>query len=487
MTDSTGIAAALQAIADTSSTKAKGEMLAKALAAHPDHLPRVIAYAYSPEIMFGVRQVPDVDRFGVEDFSAETYSLLDRLASRQLTGHAALDAIRQALGQLNGPSAQLLRNIIGKDLRAGFAETTIQKVYPGLLPVAPYMRCSLPSDVKFEEWEWAEGVYSQIKADGLFANLNYDGEIAWLTSRSGKPLQGAWFDSICEQAQSCLAFGTQTHGEIVVLDASGIVLPREVGNGIVNSVAQGGEAPAGYCPVYKAWDQIPLSRATSKGRYGEDYCDRFAALVVTLKALKPYGARQAIQVIETRIVHSLREAYEHYADALNRGEEGTIVKRPTMPWRDTGSSGERGQVKLKLEAPCELVIVGFVPGKKTGKHAKTFGSLLCESSDGLLRVAVSGLTDDLRAKIHANREWWLGKIITVTFNAILYSKNLSKKAHSLFLPRYTELREDRTSPDSFERVVAQYANALALASATGCKPPAPRRRIVRPARNRARA
>lgn len=487
MTDSASIAAAIQKIADTSSTKAKGELLALGLRDHPEHLPRILRYAYSPNIMFGVRQVPEVDECGSEDFSEDTYATLDNLASRELTGNLALSAIRKALRGLNGPSAQLLRNIIGKDLRAGFAETTVNKVAPGLLPVAPYMRCSLPSEVKFDEWEWAEGVYSQIKADGLFANLNYDGEVAWLTSRSGKPLQGAWFDSICEQAQSCLAFGTQTHGEIVVLDAAGIVLPREVGNGIVNSVAQGGEAPAGYYPVYKAWDQIPLSSATSKGRYGEDYCDRFAALVVTLKALKPYGARQAIQVIETRIVHSLKEAYEHYADALNRGEEGTIVKRPTMPWRDTGSSGERGQVKLKLEAPCELVIVGFVPGKKTGKHAATFGSLLCESLDGLLQVAVSGLTDDLRAKIHANREWWLGKVITVTFNAILYSKNLSKKAHSLFLPRYTELREDRTSPDSFERVVAQYANALALASATGCKPPAPRRRIVRPARNRARA
>lgn len=485
MTDSTSIAAALQAIADTSSTKAKGEMLAKALAAHPDHLPRIIAYAYSPEIMFGVRQVPDVDRFGVEDFSAETYSLLDRLASRQLTGHDALIAIRKALGQLNGPSAQLLRNIIGKDLRAGFAETTIQKVYPGLLPVAPYMRCSLPSDVKFEEWEWAEGVYSQIKADGLFANLNYDGATAWLTSRSGKPLQGTWFDDICEYAVDYLPTGTQTHGEIVVFDPEGNVLPREIGNGIVNSVVQGGLPPAEHRPVFKAWDQIPLECVVSKGRYEQPYSVRFASLSATLRITD--HEHHPVQVIETRVVHSLREAYEHYADALNRGEEGTIVKRPSLVWRDTGSSGERGQVKLKLEAPCELVIVGFVPGKKTGKHAKTFGSLLCESSDGLLRVAVSGLTDDLRAKIHANREWWLGKIITVTFNAILYSKNLSKKAHSLFLPRYTELREDRTSPDSFERVVAQYANALALASATGCKPPAPRRRIVRPARNRARA
>ena len=55
-----------------------------------------------------------------------------------------------------------------------------------VVPTTPYMRCSLPEKSNMEDWDWSEGVYSQTKADGMFANVNVRGDgYVWVTSRGG--------------------------------------------------------------------------------------------------------------------------------------------------------------------------------------------------------------------------------------------------------------------------------------------------------------
>ena len=56
-----------------------------------------------------------------------------------------------------------------KDIKAGISVSTINKVWPDLIFSQGYMRCSLPKDVDLVEWPWKEGVYSQVKMDGMYA------------------------------------------------------------------------------------------------------------------------------------------------------------------------------------------------------------------------------------------------------------------------------------------------------------------------------
>lgn len=456
--DSKQVFAAIQEVATTPSKNEKIALLSYYLQEGGPLMLRALQYAYDPFLTYGIKKLPNAIRLvrsvPYHDFDEATFVLLNRLANRELTGNEARNVLAIELGRLNDDSAELLRRIILKDMKAGFSESTINKIHKGAIPEFPYNRCALPKDTDLDKWDWKNGIFSQEKADGMFVNINLDETGCWMTTRQGTPLPLEPFEALVEMIEDRFERHTQTHGEILVCDPDGKVLAREVGNGILNSVLKGGSFDEGFYPIIKVWDQIALKHVQPKGKCDIPYDKRLAYLYQQVKG------GSLVSLIETRVVRSLKEAYAHYKEVLLQGKEGTIIKRREMIWKDTGSSGNKDQIKLKLEAECELEIVGFVPGDPTGKHAKTFGSLLCRSACGMLEVAVAGLKDALRLEIHKNREFWLGKIITVRSNCIMYSDDLAKKAHSLFLPRYVDERPDKSVADDFARIEWQFENAV---------------------------
>ena len=450
--NSNDVLALIEQIAATSSKNEK-EALLKANASD-ELLKQVLEYAYNPFKTYGIRKRPETlgDNVG-NTFDDGTFELLRDLASRDLTGTAAIEALRGELTALSKSSAELLWRIVNKDMRAGFSESTCNKVWKGLIPDFPYMRCTLPKDAKLDEFDWALGVVSQEKADGMFINLDYDatGDVR-ITSRQGSPFPIEAFELLENEVKARMIAGLQYHGEMLVA-RNGEILPREIGNGIMNSIASGGSFEATDRPVYMIWDAIPLSAVKTKGKYEVSYVKRLAAINRCLKNTEG----QYVTLIPTRIVHSLKDAYAHYRELLLKGKEGTIVKNPHAIWKD-GTSKE--QVKLKLEFEVELEVTGFEAGN--GKNADTFGALTCQSSCGGLKVNVSGFTDAKRREIHENRDDWTGAIITVRANSILRPSE-SNPLHSLFLPRFVERRLDKSVADDLTRIEAQQQAAMEAA------------------------
>lgn len=456
--NSNEILAALDQIAGDSSKKNK-EALVASFGAH-ESFRRTLVAALNPFKRYGVLALPErgVACAGAEVFTDDTWALLERLEKRDLSGNAARDAVARAMDGLSPASAQLLRRILTKDLRAGFGENTVNKAIPKLIPDFAYMRCALPPAVKLGTWPWAEGVYSQLKADGMFANVDVEDSGVAITTRQGSPVPlgplGQVVDAICD----LLTPGYQYHGEMLVeaIDpATGLwaLLPRQKGNGRLNSVLKGGDMPADHRVIFQVWDRVPRAAVVPKGRHTEPYKSRFAALTAMLAA----GSAMAhyIAVVPTRVVHSLEEAYVHYREMLALGLEGTVIKHPLAIWRD-GDSLE--QVKLKLDADCDLEIVGFNPGE--GKNAATFGSIACRSKCGRLEVNVSGFKDDERKSIHERREQLLSTVLTTKSNGIMYPSK-EGGVHSLFLPRAVEFRGDKSEADTLERIIEQFDAAIA--------------------------
>lgn len=401
---------------------------------------------------FGVKKVPVRSGSNGPGLSFTAFTALAfGLIKRELSGHAALTAIEDAMDHATNEEWNgWYRLILTKDFRAGFTESTVNKAVKGtddkfIIPTNPYMRCSLPEDSNIENWDWSKGHFSQIKADGMFANVNLreDGAL-WITSR-GNSLFPEGCLGMEDELIAVLKSGTQTHGEFTVYE-DGKLMPRQVGNGILRKLVCGTPLKANQRVVFDAWDQIPLSQAVPKGKVTTPYKDRFAALKAQIEG----STSQSVKLIETRIVHSQEEANEHFLDALSRKLEGTICKSPSAIWKD-GTS--KDQVKMKLAVEVELKVIGFTAGK--GKLADLFGSIEMESKCGLLRVDISGFPDDLRAEIHANRDDWMGSICTVRSNSLMEpSKN--NKLYSLFLPRFVERRFDKTEADDLKRIQAQF-------------------------------
>lgn len=440
----------LNEIANTPSTNAKEAILRR----EKDNadLRATFAAAYDPTISYYIRKIPEhlSKKNGDGEPLSWAITELSNLSSRKITGGDGILFLKNLLEALDKNDGEVIERIIDRDLKCGASDTLASRVWKGLVPDFPYMRCSLPKDAKFNKWIWKDGAYVQLKGDGMFANFDIvDGEVA-VSSRSGSKFDSNKFAELVADALAMFPTDYRVIGELLV-SRNGEILPRTTGNGILNSVLKGGDFDKGDHPVYMVWDLIPLHFAVSKGRFVVSYKDRFAALSKYV-ATKPNAS---ITLIDTRVVYSLKDAYKFYFELVKKGFEGAIVKKPDGVWFD-GTSKE--QIKLKVEVDVDLKITGFTVGN--GKFAKTFGAVTCETSCGQLEVDVSGFTDKDRDDINSRRKELLNTIMTVKFNDIMYPSKAGKK-HSLFSPRYEELRTDKTDADSLARVVEQFEAIIA--------------------------
>lgn len=445
----------IERIAATSSKNEKQALIAQHKDSYDFSL--VLTMALDPLVTYGMKQLPErgSDTPDGAMFDLRTWALLGRLRERSLTGSAAWQEVQQEMDSLNAQSAELLKRIIRKDLRAGFSAETVNKAIPGLIKDFPYMRCSLPAKSNMAKWDWSEGIISQEKADGMFANVDHEeGGLVRITSRQGSPFNIDALEDLADDIRRRLKSGTQTHGELLVSENDQL-LPREKGNGILNSLLKGGALEAEQRVDFFAWDQVPLAEVKPKGKYKTPYKERLRSLLEQVRPGSGDPMAQWVHVVPTRIVFSQADAFAHYREFLARGKEGTILKHPEAIWADNTS---KDCVKLKLEVPVELQVFDFVEGN--GKYQGTLGALRCESACGLLKVDVNGRTDAMRNEVWANREQWRGAIITVKANSIM-TPSKDGDPHSLFLPVFLERRLDKGTADTLGQIQAQFEAAVA--------------------------
>lgn len=450
----------IEKIAATSSKNEK-EALVKAGMALPLFTKVVIA-AYDRFKQYGMRDLPprgvDLASGGNTLDEPGPWEVLRKLASGELSGDAARAAYVQQISFLDEKSGILFRRIVLKDLRAGFTEGTVNRVAPKTFAEFPYMRCSLPEKSNIDKWNWSVGIFSQEKADGEFGNVNIsDAGFLNITTRTGTPYPSGCMPELEAAFLKTLKPGTQTHGEFVVYEA-GQLLPREKGNGILNSLQQGGALEADQVVVFLAWDQIPLAEVKPKAKYQFGYKARFVALAKQIQ-LNPGPVR----MIPTKIVRSKAEATAHSVELTRKGLEGTVCKHPYAIWAD-GTS--KDQVKLKIAVDVDLVVKAVVEGKADTKNAGRPGTLTCETSDGLLRVDVTVKNESMRDDVEQNPEDWIGRIMPVRFNTVT-KPGPSNDLHSLFLPRFSQdtYRLDKTGADTLDHVIATFNMAAGLAAA----------------------
>ena len=457
--DDLSIPSIIGEITNTSSLNEKIDLLRK----YDTSLLRdVFNTAYNPFIKFWIKKIPDFyTNYGEGDYSLqEALNRLTALSSRTYTGNAAQEWLANILANSSIANAHVISKIVKKDMKCGVSAGLLNKAWgEGFIPDFPYMRCTLPKHADLENWDFTKGVFSQLKADGSFRFIDVDenGEVSFIT-RSGNPDPMEMYEDLVEEIKETGITGKQYHGELLVYDVNNKMLDRQTGNGILNSVSKGGDwfddNGNEYYPVLQVWDVIPLEEAVPKNKYNKPYYDRFAQLS------EIFSKSGKVSIIPTKMTYSLEEAYDHYFEMLELGYEGTVVKHRDAIWEDTTS---KHQVKMKLEIPVDLKIVGFRKGN--GKNEHLFGSIICQTSDGLLEVAATGFKDKKQKGILTREEIWeikdslIDTIMTVKSNGVMKPKG-NKTTYSLFLPGFVEFRNDKTVADTLEQVIEQFANAI---------------------------
>lgn len=413
----------------------------------------VVSSALNPYVNFYVRKIPEYTPKGGKTLEWAIKEL-EKLSTRQFTGHAGIAHLASILSNLSADDAIVIERIIGKDLRCGMADGTINEVIPKFVPTYPCL-LARPYDAKNIK-HIIFPAFSQLKADGLRVNFLIKDGLVSICGRSGRPI-----DLLGAMDEDLLRLAAQfkgpivIDGELVVVDKHGNLLSRKVGNGIINKAIKGtiGEEEAGQVCA-QIWDVIPYDEFIA-GQSSQDYEARFNALSKAVRASTKTSEEVLVNVIkgkhknkywliESKIVNSLEEAVEHFNELLARGEEGTILKNFKNIWSDTRS---KDLVKFKAEKECDLEVVGSNPGK--GKFVGLIGSIQMASRDRKVEVNISGMSDDLRKEITANfATEWMGSICAVMYNERISSKDKNRAGiDSLFLPRLIEKRSDKTVAD----------------------------------------
>lgn len=416
---------------DATSKRTEKEAILAALSPDRAALFKKIGIAtYSPGITYNIKKYPRPTVYAGTTTLDAAVDGLKTLSSRQLTGNAAIKYITALEGSLTAEDGEVLFRIVKKDLRCGVTDSTMNKIWPDLIYTSPYQRCSSFGKKNLEKLHLP--AYSQTKSDGMYLDIIAAETDVIYRSRACevKPYNNQVTDSL-------FIPGFVYMGEALYKDDDGKIMSRKDGNGRLNA-----DDVDTSRIVFVLWDIVPIAD------YNARRCNiAYATRLLTLKNAIA-GAPDQLRLVNTRVVNSVQEIIDHFKEEVEKGEEGTVVKNQHGIWADHTSPD---QVKCKIEFECDLEIIGLEEG--TGKNVGRLGAAICASAERKVVTGVGTGFSDKDRKALWDDPVTVSKIITVRANDIVKDRN--SDTFALFLPRNVEVRTDKTTADTYERIVEQ--------------------------------
>ena len=143
----------------------------------------------------------------------------------------------------------------------------------------------------------------------------------------------------------------------------------------------------------------------------------FDCLMYSGKGLLNTQLKDRMQFIEKfpdqaeRVVNPA-DTLAFYAKAISKGYEGIMIKDISASYQ---FKRDWSVMKFKAFFDADVPIIGMQEG--TGKHAGKLGSFLVDYKGVNVRVG-SGLTDELRENLWADKDTHLGRIIEVRYQEV---------------------------------------------------------------------
>ena len=321
----------------------------------------LVKEAQDPYRVFGVKKYNKPKSYASADATSDFFiALLNDLHARSLTGNAARDAVTATLGLYTEETATYLARVLNKDLKAGFSETTVNKVFPGLVPVFDVMLAQKIDD----KYKWKFPAQAEYKMDGTrLIAITENGKSTYF-SRSGKPSDfcNGLFDEELADFEKYV-------GEPIIVD--GEALARSFTETLNAKASDGDEAKKNL--RFFAFDWMTLREW--KAQQSDNIQSTRTETLANIIAVRNYSK---IVKSKTKIVNNMEEAIEFYKQALADGFEGLIIKDPDAMYvwgRDKAWS------KWKPVFDYDLTIIDIYEGREGTKNVGRMGGFTCEGYD----------------------------------------------------------------------------------------------------------
>lgn len=394
---------------------------------------KYLKFAFDPYIVFGIstkklhKQVRGMSGLVVNT----TFSLLEYLAAHNTGADREIKVCQEFIydiGARDSASADLLAEIICKDLSIGCDAKTINAVIPGLIPTFSVQL----AEKYFDKPERVEGKTFALtkKIDGgRIIAIRENGEVSFYT-RAGQKYEGL-VDLAAE------LFTTFPDG--IVLDGEITLLANPLG---LSSKDQ-----------YKQTMKITRKDGEKHGVKMLVFDILTVEEFKTQKCEHTYDERR--QLLEN-LFGTTKRTYFELLPVLYRGKDTTEI---TKYLEELTSAGEEGVMinicdalyefkrttnllKVKKMNTLDLEIVGVEEGE--GRLAGTLGAIHVRYRDGNIVKVGSGFSDWHRNEIWQNQIYYIGKIVEIQY--FEETKN-DKGGVSLRFPIFKDIRLDKLTAD----------------------------------------
>jgi DNA ligase-1 len=395
---------------------------------------KLMRYAMDPYTTFGVKKFDRPAKYAETDgILGPVFSVLDALATRDLSGNAARSAVTNILSYFTKDTADYLERVIDQDPKAGFSADTFNKVWPND-PIPSWdqqLAEKCEDEDEFEKYVTFP-CQADIKYDGTrqFAFVK-DGVVEY-RARGGKPsdhLNGIFDEELLEIRKR--------YGQDFVLDGETLGTTFEQ-----TMNAKGSKnVDAKKSLMFRAFFIMPLTdwvaqkTTITNGKTRET----LTALLEGLTKIKLTEGRK-VQNYADMVAYCNERIDDETKQKAER--EGLILKNEDAVY-EWGRSYT--WVKVKRFYDVDARIVGFYPGRPKSRLENTVGGVNCiaflENGTEVRFNVGSGFTDAMREDMKNNPEKWLAGTHVITYQEV--SKSKGKEFASLRFCTYNHSRTDK--------------------------------------------
>ena len=421
----------IQRLEADNSRLAKEQILAEAMAEGLDEFFEGVKMGLDKLYTFGIKQVPVSEQDGQGLAWTNFVELAEALYRRELTGHAARDAVKLAMDVATRSQwNDWYRRILIKDMRAGFGEKSVNSVAKKSKKpqyAVPVFEVMLAHDSSNHEGKVTGKKLVEPKLDGVrvVTVVDFESRTVVMYTRNGKELHN--FPHIVKVFEDNMDNWARSYvfdGEVV--SSSFQALMKEV-HRKENVQAQDARL--------MLFDVIPLSEfkagvsVMGQKRRSAFLRENFSKIIADSGCIDIIAQREFDLDVFTDEI----EFKDYNKAAVAEGYEGIMIKDPNGKWE-----GKRSVAWLKQKPFIEVSLAVIETEEGTGRNVGKMGALVCEGTeDGkLIRVNVgSGFTDKDRD------EFWQckvdGQVIEVRADAITQNQD---GTYSLRFPRFMRFR-----------------------------------------------
>jgi len=361
-------------------------------------LRQILEYTYNPYKQYNVVKFsPRQDILAADKPEVlwnNFFHLLDRLDSREITGHNALNEVESFIGCVDDDTAKWMTRVIQRHLNIGITSSTINKVFDNLIPVFKVQLAH-----KFEEKRIKKEklVATEPKLDGVRCIAIVKNGNAILYSRNGKTISDNYKKTIINDIENLVK--EEKIPKNIVFDG------ELMGTDFTKTVSQihrKSEVDV-TSTFYNIFDWVPYS----------DWLSQKSSLTCQETREKLEGMHLELNSRYLKMVHrdivspdQIKAMHDVY---VSQGYEGAMIKM-----LDTKYKFGRGHnvMKLKDFYDIDLEVVSFEEG--TGKYEGMLGAIVVKHNDVLVNVG-SGFSDEERGQIWENRSKFRNHIAEIRY------------------------------------------------------------------------